>query len=55
MVTHIQSQELVVKLPFGGKGYVAVTELADGYRPHPLDAYSTDQLLRSVDAAAMLL
>ncbi|XP_034457166.1 protein RRP5 homolog isoform X2 [Hippoglossus hippoglossus] len=46
MVTHIQPQGLMVKLPFGGKGYVAVTELADAYRSNPLDVYSTDQLLR---------
>ncbi|XP_019939596.2 protein RRP5 homolog [Paralichthys olivaceus] len=46
MVTDIRPQGLLVKLPFGGKGFVAVTELADAYRPNPLDAYSKDQLLR---------
>lgn len=53
MVTNIQPQVgLLVKLPFGGMGTIAVTDLADGYRPNPLDGYSKDQLLRSVDAAA---
>lgn len=53
MVTNIQPQfGLQVKLPFGGMGTVAVTDLADAYRPNPLDGYSKDQLLRSVDAAA---
>ncbi|KAF3843991.1 hypothetical protein F7725_016039 [Dissostichus mawsoni] len=28
---------LLVKLPFGGMGAVAVTDLADAYRPNPLD------------------
>ncbi|KAM7418676.1 hypothetical protein PAMA_016009 [Pampus argenteus] len=37
---------LLVKLPFGGVGAVAVTDLADAYRPNPLDVYSKDQLLR---------
>ncbi|XP_044047425.1 protein RRP5 homolog isoform X1 [Siniperca chuatsi] len=47
MVTNIQPQVgLLVKLPFGGMGTVAVTELADAYRPNPLDGYSKDQLLR---------
>lgn len=52
MVTNIQPQVgLLVKLPFGGTGAVAVTDLADAYRPNPLDGYSKDQLLRSEDAA----
>ncbi|XP_029285082.1 protein RRP5 homolog isoform X2 [Cottoperca gobio] len=47
MVTNIQPQVgLLVKLPFGGMGSVAVTDLADAYRPNPLDGYSKDQLLR---------
>ncbi|KAM9362984.1 protein RRP5 homolog [Symphorus nematophorus] len=47
MVTNIQPQVgLLVKLPFGGMGTVAVTDLADAYRPNPLDGYSKDQLLR---------
>lgn len=50
MVTNIQPQVgLLVKLPFGGMGTVCVTDLADAYRPNPLDGYSKDQLLRSVD------
>ncbi|CAK6962864.1 protein RRP5 homolog [Scomber scombrus] len=47
MVTSIQPQVgLLVKLPFGGTGTVAVTDLADAYRPNPLEVYSKDQLLR---------
>uniref|UniRef100_A0A7N8XWV8 Protein RRP5 homolog n=1 Tax=Mastacembelus armatus TaxID=205130 RepID=A0A7N8XWV8_9TELE len=47
MVTNVQPQlGLLVKLPFGGMGSVAVTDLADAYRPNPLDGYSKDQLLR---------
>lgn len=47
MVTNIQPQVgLLVKLPFGGMGTVCVTDLADAYRPNPLDGYSKDQLLR---------
>ena len=54
MVTSIQPQVgLLVKLPFGGMGTVAVTDLADAYRPNPLEMYSKDQLLRSVDAVAV--
>lgn len=41
----------MVKLPFGSMGTVAVTDLADAYRPNPLDGYRKDQLLRSVNAA----
>lgn len=52
MVTKIQpTVGLLVKLPFGGKGAVAVTDLADAYRQNPLDGFSKDQLLRSVEAA----
>lgn len=48
MVTNIQPQlGLLVKLPFGNSGTVAVTDLADAYRPNPLGGYSKDQLLRS--------
>uniref|UniRef100_A0A7N8YQG1 Protein RRP5 homolog n=1 Tax=Mastacembelus armatus TaxID=205130 RepID=A0A7N8YQG1_9TELE len=51
MVTNVQPQlGLLVKLPFGGMGSVAVTDLADAYRPNPLDGYSKDQLLRSVNS-----
>lgn len=47
IVIGIQPQlGLLVKLPFGGRGAVAVTDLADAYRPNPLDGYSKDQLLR---------
>ncbi|XP_068581648.1 protein RRP5 homolog isoform X2 [Cebidichthys violaceus] len=47
MVTNIQPQVgLLVKLPFGNSGTVAVTDLADAYRPNPLDGFSKDQLLR---------
>ncbi|XP_070711893.1 protein RRP5 homolog isoform X2 [Pempheris klunzingeri] len=47
MVTNIQPHVgLLVKLPFGGMGTVAVTDLADAYRSNPLDGYSKDQLLR---------
>ncbi|XP_034095029.1 protein RRP5 homolog [Gymnodraco acuticeps] len=47
MVTKIQpTVGLLVKLPFGGKGAVAVTDLADAYRQNPLDGFSKDQLLR---------
>ncbi|XP_056228146.1 protein RRP5 homolog isoform X2 [Seriola aureovittata] len=47
IVTNIQPQVgLMVKLPFGGMGTVAVTDLADAYRPNPLDGYSKDQLIR---------
>lgn len=53
MVTNVHPQVgLQVKLPFGGSGTVAVTELADAYRPNPLDGYSKDQLIRSVGGAA---
>ncbi|XP_019744636.1 protein RRP5 homolog isoform X2 [Hippocampus comes] len=37
---------LVVKLPFGCTGTVAITDLADAYKPNPLAAFSKDQLLR---------
>ncbi|XP_026215037.1 protein RRP5 homolog isoform X2 [Anabas testudineus] len=47
IVTKIQLQVgLLVKLPFGNMGTVAVTDLADAYRPNPLDGYRKDQLLR---------
>uniref|UniRef100_A0A7N6BYZ9 Protein RRP5 homolog n=1 Tax=Anabas testudineus TaxID=64144 RepID=A0A7N6BYZ9_ANATE len=55
IVTKIQLQVgLLVKLPFGNMGTVAVTDLADAYRPNPLDGYRKDQLLRSVNAAPTL-
>ena len=53
MVTNVHPQVgLQVKLPFGGSGTVAITELADAYRPNPLDGYSKGQLIRSVGGAA---
>uniref|UniRef100_A0AAQ5YX76 Protein RRP5 homolog n=1 Tax=Amphiprion ocellaris TaxID=80972 RepID=A0AAQ5YX76_AMPOC len=40
IVTNIQPQVgLMVKLPFGSNGTVAITDLADAYKPNPLDAY----------------
>ncbi|MEQ2187506.1 hypothetical protein GOODEAATRI_005369, partial [Goodea atripinnis] len=39
---------LLVKLPFGGVGTVYVTDLADSYRPNPLEMFSKDQFV-SVD------
>ncbi|XP_068445534.1 protein RRP5 homolog isoform X2 [Clinocottus analis] len=47
MVTNIHPQiGLLVNLPFGNVGTVAVTDLIDAYKPNPLAAYSKDQLLR---------
>ncbi|TKS69125.1 Protein RRP5 -like protein NF-kappa-B-binding protein [Collichthys lucidus] len=47
MVTNILPQVgLMVKLPFGGTGTVAVTDLADAYKPNLLKGYSKNQLLR---------
>uniref|UniRef100_A0A665SY91 Protein RRP5 homolog n=1 Tax=Echeneis naucrates TaxID=173247 RepID=A0A665SY91_ECHNA len=47
MVTNTHPQlGLLVKLPFGAMGAVALTDLADAYRPKPLDGYSKDQLIR---------
>ncbi|XP_029924542.1 protein RRP5 homolog [Myripristis murdjan] len=47
MVTNVQPHVgLVMKLPFGATGTVAITDLADAYRPNPLGAYSKDQLVR---------
>uniref|UniRef100_A0A665SY97 Protein RRP5 homolog n=1 Tax=Echeneis naucrates TaxID=173247 RepID=A0A665SY97_ECHNA len=44
MVTNTHPQlGLLVKLPFGAMGAVALTDLADAYRPKPLDGYSKDQ------------
>ncbi|KAK2815754.1 hypothetical protein Q5P01_026221 [Channa striata] len=49
MVTSIHPHSgLLVKLPFGSTGTVAVTDLTDAYRPNPLEGYSKDQLLRCV-------
>lgn len=47
MVTFVQTQGLQVKLPFGGTGTVAITDLSDAYKPNALDAFSKDQLIRS--------
>lgn len=50
MVTSVHPQRgLLVRLPFGGTGSVDITDLADAYKPNPLDAYKKDQLHRSVD------
>lgn len=46
MVTFVQTQGLQVKLPFGGTGTVAITDLSDAYKPNALDAFSKDQLIR---------
>ncbi|XP_076001559.1 protein RRP5 homolog isoform X2 [Genypterus blacodes] len=47
MVTNILPHlGLMVKLPFGAMGTVSVNDLADAYRPNPLDAYSKGQLVR---------
>uniref|UniRef100_H3C389 Protein RRP5 homolog n=1 Tax=Tetraodon nigroviridis TaxID=99883 RepID=H3C389_TETNG len=37
---------LLVQLPFGSMGSVAVTDLADAYRPNPLNAYRKNQIVR---------
>uniref|UniRef100_A0A674BPX8 Protein RRP5 homolog n=1 Tax=Salmo trutta TaxID=8032 RepID=A0A674BPX8_SALTR len=39
---------LLVKLPFSAMGTVAMEDLADKYKPKPLERYSKDQLVRSV-------
>lgn len=50
MVVNINPQKgLLVRLPFGGMGAVAVTDLADAYRTNPLDGYSKHQIVRSVN------
>ncbi|KAG8015141.1 Protein RRP5-like protein [Nibea albiflora] len=47
MVTNIVPQVgLMVKLPFGSTGTIAVTDLADAYRPNLLNGYKKNQLLR---------
>uniref|UniRef100_A0A3Q2R2T8 Protein RRP5 homolog n=1 Tax=Fundulus heteroclitus TaxID=8078 RepID=A0A3Q2R2T8_FUNHE len=47
MVTSVQPQVgLQVKLPFGNAGTVSVTDLADSYRPNPLETFSKDQFIR---------
>lgn len=47
MVTNNQMKSgLMVKLPFGAMGIVAITDLADSYKPNPLESYKKDQLLR---------
>ncbi|XP_070830544.1 protein RRP5 homolog isoform X2 [Chaetodon trifascialis] len=47
MVINIHPQAgLLLRLPFGAKGTVAITDLADAYKPNLLDKYSKDQLLR---------
>lgn len=50
MVVNIDPQRgLLVKLPFSGMGTVAITDLADAYRPNPLGGYSKNQILRLVN------
>ncbi|KAM3622776.1 uncharacterized protein V6R79_002928 [Siganus canaliculatus] len=47
MVTAIHPQHgLQVELPFGGVGTVAITDVADAFKPKPLDGFSQKQLLR---------
>lgn len=49
MVTNILPQfGLQLRLPFGAVGTVGVTDLADAYKPQPLEGFSKDQLLRCV-------
>lgn len=49
MVANIDPEKgLLVQLPFGAMGAVAVTDLADAYRPNPLDGYRRNQIVRSV-------
>lgn len=53
MVTNILPQfGLQLRLPFGSMGTVGVTDLADDYKPKPLDGFSKDQLLRWVGPPA---
>lgn len=50
MVVNIDPRRgLLVRLPFGGMGAVAITDLADTYRTNPLDGYHKHQILRSVN------
>lgn len=47
MVTNILPQfGLQLRLPFGGMGTVGVTDLAEVYKPQPLEGFSKDQLLK---------
>lgn len=56
MVTSVQPQVgLLVKLPFGAVGMVSITDIADSYRPNPLEMFSKDQLVRLVDDEIVLL
>lgn len=55
MVANIDPQRgLLLQLPFGGMGAVAVTDLADAYRPNPLDGYRRNQIVRSVSSGVVL-
>lgn len=55
MVVNIDPQRgLLVKLPFSGMGTVAITDLADTYRPNPLGGYSKNQILRLVNWLSIL-
>lgn len=50
MVLNIDPQRgILVKLPFGGTGAVAITDLADAYRSNPLGGYSKNQIFRLVN------
>lgn len=55
MVAKIDPQRgLLVQLPFGGMGAVAVTDLADAYRPNPLEGYRQNQIIRSVSQQSVI-
>lgn len=45
---------LLVQLPFGGVGAVAVTDLADAYRSNPFDGYRENQIIRSVSRQSVI-
>ncbi|XP_072319242.1 protein RRP5 homolog [Eucyclogobius newberryi] len=46
VVTNVLPHGLQVKLPFGGSGTVAVTDLSDAYKHNTLESYSKDQLIK---------
>lgn len=55
MVAKIDPQRgLLVQLPFGGRGAVAVTDLADAYRPNPLEGYRQNQIIKSVTQQSVI-
>lgn len=45
---------LLVQLPFGGMGAVAVTDLADAYRPNAFEGYRKNQIIRSVTQQSVI-